>query len=96
MVANRVVIDHGGGVIARYLHLKKDSILVQPGQVVQCGEALALIGSSGNSSLPHLHFQVEYNGEVVDPYAGEFSQEETWWADQGDPEGLPGPGCTRP
>lgn len=93
-IANRVEIDHGQGVIARYLHFKKDSIVVQEGQVVDCGTPLGKVGSSGNSSLPHLHFQVELDGATLDPYAGEHSQQETWWDDQGEPEGLPGPGCT--
>jgi len=96
MVANRIVIEHADGVIASYLHLMTGSLLVQPGDPVTCGTPLALIGSSGNSSMPHLHFQVEVDGEILDPYAGEYSQPETWWADQGDPEGLPGPGCTAP
>jgi murein DD-endopeptidase MepM/ murein hydrolase activator NlpD len=96
MVANKVVIEHADGVMASYLHLKNGSLLVTAGQTVTCGTPLALIGSSGNSSFPHLHFEVEVDGVVLDPYAGEHSQPETWWADQGDPEGLPGPGCTAP
>ncbi len=94
MVANQVTIDHGDGVVAKYWHLKRDSLLVQVGDVVACGDSLALIGSSGLSSFPHLHFQVEVDGGVVDPYAGEHSQPETWWEEQGEPEGLPGLGCT--
>ena len=94
MVANQVTIDHGGGVISKYWHLMSGSLLVAVGDPVSCSDPLALIGSSGLSSFPHLHFQVEVDGAVLDPYAGEYSQPETWWADQGDPEGLPGPGCT--
>jgi murein DD-endopeptidase MepM/ murein hydrolase activator NlpD len=94
MIANHVIIEHEPGVVTRYWHLKKDSVVVTEGQEVACGEMLGLLGSSGNSSFPHLHFQVEVDDEVLDPYAGEFSQPETWWAEQGGPEELPGPGCT--
>ena len=94
IVANSVTIEHAPGVIARYWHLKKDSVLVTVGQEVACGEPLGLVGSSGNSSFPHLHFEVQVDGDVLDPYAGAESQAETWWAEQGGPEDLPGPGCT--
>ena len=94
MIANSVTIEHEPGVITMYWHLKTDSVLVEVGQQVTCGEPLGLVGSSGNSSFPHLHFQVEVDGVVLDPYYGEFSQEQTWWYEQGGPEDLPGPGCT--
>ena len=94
IIANHVIIDHGDGVETNYWHLMKESIVVQEGQQVMCGDMLALVGSSGNSSLPHLHFQLEVDGVVVDPYAGEQSQADSWWLDQGEPEALPGPGCT--
>jgi murein DD-endopeptidase MepM/ murein hydrolase activator NlpD len=94
MVANRVVIDHGTGVVTEYLHLMSGSPMVVVGDAVTCGTPLALIGSSGNSSMPHLHFQLEVDGAITDPYAGEYSQPETWWTEQGPAEGLPGPGCT--
>gem|GEM_PF-4574539 len=65
------------------------------GDVVQCGQPLGLIGSSGNSSLPHLHFGLRVDDEVVDPYSGEYSQPASRWAEQRGPEELPGPGCTQ-
>lgn len=92
IIANHVIIDHGDSV-TKYWHLMKESILVTEGQQVECGDPLALVGSSGNSSLPHLHFQLEVDGEVVDPYAGEHSQTDSWWLEQGEPEGLPGSAC---
>lgn len=94
MIANHVIIEHEPGIVTKYWHLKTDSVAVTEGQQVACGEHLGLIGSSGRSSLPHLHFQLEVDGAVVDPYAGEYSQPESWWAEQGGPEELPGPGCT--
>ncbi len=95
IIANRVVIEHESGIVTRYWHLKKDSVAVTVGQQVECGEHLGLIGSSGLSSLPHLHFELRVDGDVVDPYSGEHSQVESWWDDQGGPEDLPGPGCTQ-
>ncbi len=55
---NYVIIRHGTGLYSRYLHLKKDSVLVKPGQIVKTGEPLALSGNTGNSWSPHLHFDV--------------------------------------
>lgn len=88
---NYVTVRHADGVIARYLHLKKDSVAVAVGDVVVRGDALGLIGSSGNSSMPHLHFELQVDEVVVDPYAGPYSQPESWWCDQSVPDGLPGP-----
>lgn len=93
-IANHVIVEHAGGWRTLYWHLKQDSVAVTEGQAVSCGEALGLVGSSGYSSAPHLHFELQSpEGVVVDPYAGAWSQPETWWVDQGDPEGLPGSGC---
>lgn len=53
-----VVIDHGGGEYSLYAHLKPGSLKVKPGQAVKAGEVVGALGSSGNSTEPHLHFQV--------------------------------------
>ncbi len=91
MVANYVILEHEGGYRTLYWHMKTDSVAVEPGQEVAMGEALGLVGSSGYSSGPHLHFELQdADGLSIDPYAGEYSQPETWWCDQGDPEGFPG------
>jgi murein DD-endopeptidase MepM/ murein hydrolase activator NlpD len=66
---NYIVIDHGNGWNTLYGHLRMGSITVHPGDVVGAGNAIALVGSSGSSSDPHLHFGVLYNGLIVDPYA---------------------------
>jgi murein DD-endopeptidase MepM/ murein hydrolase activator NlpD len=79
---NFVKIDHGKGVVSIYGHLKKNSVLVKEGDEVKCGQRLADIGSSGISSAPHLHFQVEVNGEVVDPFKGKLSRH-SYWVEQG-------------
>jgi murein DD-endopeptidase MepM/ murein hydrolase activator NlpD len=62
---NLVVLDHGNGLSTAYAHAS--SILVVVGQQVSQGETVSLVGSTGNSSGPHLHFEVRINGEAVDP-----------------------------
>lgn len=82
-VANFVDVQHDDGLVARYFHLKRDSVTVRPGQRVGCGQVLGVAGSSGRSSAPHLHFslvrdavyevragrQVLTAGTLMDPYA---------------------------
>jgi murein DD-endopeptidase MepM/ murein hydrolase activator NlpD len=62
---NCVVVDHGNGLATLYAHAS--SILVGVSQSVGQGETIALVGSTGNSSGPHLHFEVRVNGSAVDP-----------------------------
>lgn len=66
---NWVVIDHGGGIETAYLHSEDDGILVKAGQQVVTGQQIALVGSTGASTGPHLHFEVHVDGKVVDPMA---------------------------
>ncbi|MFZ5479749.1 MAG: M23 family metallopeptidase [Myxococcota bacterium] len=94
MEPNYVRVEHEGGYTTRYLHMMNGAMGVEVGDEVECGDPLGLVGSSGYSSAPHLHLQLEdADGEVIDPYAGEYSQPATWWTDQGDPEGLPKDVC---
>ena len=60
-----VQIDHGNGFETLYAHDQK--LLVREGDVVKKGQIIALSGSSGRSSGPHVHFEVHKNGRVVDP-----------------------------
>jgi murein DD-endopeptidase MepM/ murein hydrolase activator NlpD len=101
MVANAVILEHTGTdgrrYRSKYWHMMKDTVAVEEGQDVHQGDVLGKVGSSGNSSMPHLHFQLEVEvaadtWEVVDPYAGPASQELSYWCAQGPAEGLPG-GC---
>ncbi len=67
---NGVVIAHGGGWETQYSHLKSGSVAVRPGQRIEAGERLGLVGLSGNSEFPHLHFSVRLNGGAIDPFTG--------------------------
>lgn len=60
-----VKVDHGNGVETWYGHTSK--MLVKEGQAVKAGNTIALVGSTGNSTGPHLHFEVRINGEHVNP-----------------------------
>lgn len=60
-----VEINHGGGYVTRYAHNQK--VLVKAGDTVQKGQSIALIGSTGRSTGPHLHFEVLKQGRAVDP-----------------------------
>lgn len=62
---NLVVLDHGNGLATAYAHAS--AILVGVGLQVSQGETVSLVGSTGNSSGPHLHFEVRVNGVAVDP-----------------------------
>jgi len=63
----QVVINHGNGVKTRYAHCLSGSISVRAGQKVSAGQQIAKIGNTGNSSGPHLHFEVLVNGGQTNP-----------------------------
>jgi murein DD-endopeptidase MepM/ murein hydrolase activator NlpD len=62
---NMIVIDHGNGLTTLYGHNSK--LLVKTGDMVREGQLIARLGSTGRSSAPHLHFEVQVEGNAVDP-----------------------------
>ena len=63
---NLVVIDHGNGWQSVYAHLSQWNVVC--GQSVSVGQVIGLAGSTGNSTGPHLHFELRYNGGYVNPW----------------------------
>jgi murein DD-endopeptidase MepM/ murein hydrolase activator NlpD len=58
ILGNHVVVDLGDGTYAAFAHLQRGSVAVRPGQTVRRGDVVGRCGNSGNSSEPHLHFQL--------------------------------------
>jgi len=67
---NGVILDHGNGWLTQYSHLRQGSIAVEPGQRVAAGQLLGLVGLSGKTEFPHLHFSVRHRGQTLDPFTG--------------------------
>lgn len=61
-----VELEHGAGWVSRYAHLS--SATVQVGEVLKAGAPLGQVGTSGNATGPHLHFEVRLDGESIDPF----------------------------
>jgi murein DD-endopeptidase MepM/ murein hydrolase activator NlpD len=73
---NFVTLDNGNGWQTIYLHLRKDSHFVNTGDLVTPREQIGWVGSSGDSTDAHLHFEVHHNGDVVDT----FLDADTYWS----------------
>ena len=89
---NYVKVSHADtGHSTYYAHLAKGSIAVTKGQSVKCGTLLGKAASSGNSTGPHLHFEVRYNSDSVrdDPYTGSCGGPLTYWKKQNGYKQLP-------
>jgi hypothetical protein len=80
--ANHVVLEHEDGSSSYYWHLRKWSVLVVPGQEVREGQPLGLVGSSGDSTGPHLHFAVRQDGLVHEPHGGPCRPGDSLWKQQ--------------
>lgn len=68
---NYVAIDHGNGYVTKYMH--NSQLKVSVGDKVTAGQVIALAGSTGISTGPHVHFQVEKDGEKVDPLTFKYN-----------------------
>ena len=68
---NTVIIDHGNGYKSLYMH--NSEFKVSEGDVVSKGQVIALAGATGNVTGPHCHFQIEYNGEKIDPLTFKYN-----------------------
>lgn len=94
---NYVKIEHADGKSTYYAHMMNGSITVTLGQQVSCGQPLGKVGSSGNSSGPHLHFEPRYSNNVSDdPYSGPCGGPTSFWVNQGSYQSLPGDQCETP
>jgi murein DD-endopeptidase MepM/ murein hydrolase activator NlpD len=71
---NGIRLDHGDGWSTWYCHLRRGSLMVQEGDPVEAGQALALVGLSGETTFPHLHFDLRQGDRAVDPFVGAGAQ----------------------
>ncbi len=62
---NKIAIDHGNGIVSRYAHASK--LFVKKGDIVNPGQKIAAVGSTGRSTGPHLHFEILENKKFVNP-----------------------------
>ena len=67
---NGIRIAHEGGWTTWYCHLRRGSLMVAEGDRVEAGQPLALVGLSGETSFPHLHFDVRHGEQAIDPFVG--------------------------
>jgi murein DD-endopeptidase MepM/ murein hydrolase activator NlpD len=65
---NSLELRFGDGTIARYLHLQKVADGLAPGGKVKAGQQIAASGNTGRTNAPHLHYELEQGGRVVDPF----------------------------
>ncbi|VAV89978.1 hypothetical protein MNBD_ALPHA06-2088 [hydrothermal vent metagenome] len=81
---NYIAVLQADGLSAYYMHMKKDSLTNKVvGDTIEVGEVLGYIGSSGISTAPHLHFELQdAQGRVVDPNAGACGASKTLWKHQ--------------
>jgi hypothetical protein len=67
---NGVFVEHAGGLVSQYCHLKEGSIAVRPGARVRKGDRVGSIGATGLAEFPHVHLSVRLNGKPIEPLTG--------------------------
>lgn len=89
---NGFILEHADGTQTIYMHFKKNTLNEKEiGDAVVAGEYLGVAGSSGSSTIPHLHFEVrDGSNNVIDPYAGDCNSmnDNSWWQVQ-EPYAVP-------
>ncbi|MEQ9500232.1 MAG: peptidoglycan DD-metalloendopeptidase family protein [Deltaproteobacteria bacterium] len=91
---NYVKVTHADGKSTFYGHLMQGSVQVSVGDRIVCGQRLGKVGSSGNSTGPHLHFEPRYSNNVSDdPFSGQCGGPISFWVAQGNYNALPGTTC---
>ncbi len=102
---NHVRVFHPDGTMSLYAHMNAYSGLPQVGDAVSCLDAIGGVGTSGNSTGLHVHFEVRvgsdgspYSGTAIDPFAGPCSDPDSAWVDQngGAPHGVCDDGYVNP
>ena len=79
---NFIRLDHGQGLQTSSFHLRKDSILVSPGDEVRAGQQIGEAGASGNTDWPALAFATLLDEALFDPFVGPCNEGESLWVDQ--------------
>ncbi|MCB9753361.1 MAG: peptidoglycan DD-metalloendopeptidase family protein [Myxococcales bacterium] len=93
---NHIKITHPDGTRTLYAHLKTWSVTVENGEAVACGQQIGMVGSSGNSTGPHLHFEKRKTADyssITDPFKGPCSPSPGYWISQGAYNSLPALDC---
>ena len=91
---NYARIDHPDGSVTYYGHMRQWSVAVETGDEVTCGQFIGQVGSSGNSTGPHLHFEPRIGGTSVEPFTGSCGAATSLWNVQGPHGGLPDITCS--
>jgi hypothetical protein len=92
--SNSVTIEHDDGKETIYLHMRRWTVQVVVGERVSCGQKLGEVGSSGNSTGPHLHFGVyTSSGSVRDAFSGSCSSAPGDWVSRGSYGSVPSRTC---
>lgn len=82
-LGNYIGITHSGDYQTYYGHLRKNSILVSVGDTVLPGQPIGMVGSSGNSADPHLHFELWYDSLFyIDPFSGPCGNVNSFWEEE--------------